>query len=297
MRDSRPGVRAAIATASDAARTLERLTDDYASVSRLRIFARRAGRDRLLTATALHHEAQLRLAIELAFSQVREHDGSTRNPFHPEILVRLPRVAAITADVARSIAATQGLGASSSELTETVAIAYLNRAVQTMQAIADDPVFLYRRRSSTQRPAVLVQHRSSGLRAEFTALATGQGVFGAIDAGAEQLPSINPLESPENRLEEWAAVSGLGIGRRLYLAGAELLPELRWDVTVATDAAHGVRRALHAQDPYRWAARCEWCGDRGIIWRDATADTYMDHPLAPELSAAELELVDAAHFS
>lgn len=61
-------------------------------------------------------------------------------------------------------------------------------------------------------------------------------------------------------LGDWERYAGLGIGKRLYLVGASLLPDLRWGASSTQSGAIGARIALHAADPYRWSTTgCSWC--------------------------------------
>lgn len=93
---------------------------------------------------------------------------------------------------------------------------------------------------------------------------------------------------------------GVGIGRWVYLRGAQLVqPRVRWPIVAGLRAGSGsphVRAWLHAQQPYWWApvrddagnASCARCGQdstsAGIrrAWEDLAIDAEpADHPLVP----------------
>lgn len=121
-----------------------------------------------------------------------------------------------------------------------------------------------------------MQHKVSGLRARFH---PGQDDWlGIIYAKPYKIESIDP-EYP-GKLANWQMFVGLGVGARIYRAGAELLPGQRWALSgVTTEAAQGVRRRLHAEDPYRWqTSSCPWCRARRIDWGTVAASAFAGHP-------------------
>ena len=81
--------------------------------------------------------------------------------------------------------------------------------------------------------ALVVQHKASGLRARFHPAADR---LGTVYAKSYKIDSIDP-DAP-GKSQDWSYYVGLGIGRRIYLAGAGLLPDRRWALgEVTTEAA------------------------------------------------------------
>ena len=112
-----------------------------------------------------------------------------------------------------------------------------------------------------------MQHKVSGLRARFHPAADKLGTVYAKSYKIDSIDAAAPGKS-----QDWNDYVGLGIGRRIYMAGAELLPDQRWALgEVTTEAAQALRRRLHGVEPYRWQAdACSWCSLRGLDWRFAS---------------------------
>lgn len=107
--------------------------------------------------------------------------------------------------------------------------------------------------------AGMAQHQSSGLHVTFgpgTPPGPGEhGPFGSV--------SSSSVMGVDDRF------TGLGVGTRMYVLGAKMIPGVRWDSGILTDGSLGVRIKLHANDPYIWRnPECPKCGSAsGISWR------------------------------
>ena len=203
--------------------------------------------------------------------------ASTRHTYHPEVLNHLDQFAvdAATAAHTRPLAV-----ARHHRTTTSVTAGTLIRHRLTVAAFADhtrDTVAHYKdiaaepitisNNTGPDGPAVHVAHPATGLHAHFTLDA--DGTFGAVNSDSD--PSA-------------VTYTGLGIGTRLYLAAAAQLPDVRWrDCTVSSEYGHGIRRALHAADPWRWQDKtCPACRDP----RPGDAPTNMWAALTPDTAAA-----------
>ena len=216
--------------------------------------------------------------------------GSKRNAYHPEVLLQLNGVAAQVSDqlqAARIRTSYSGvdLGVVIADVDELMARftpgavqRHIACRVENLESIASDPVFLHEwvliEGSSGLERALVVQHKASGLRARFHVDSNDEP--GWIYSKPYKIDSIDP-DAP-GVLLAWEAFAGLGIGTRLYQAGADLVPGQRWAHGVIQEPARAVRRRLHAREPYRWQASCTWCQDRGVDWHTATAADFTGHP-------------------
>lgn len=104
-----------------------------------------------------------------------------------------------------------------------------------------------------------VLHEAAGLRVSFgpgTPAGAGEhGPFGQV--GASNIGGVD------------SRFTGLGVGTRMYLLGAQNISGVRWDSGILKDGSRGVRNKLHALDPYIWRdPDCPGCGSAsGISWR------------------------------
>lgn len=115
----------------------------------------------------------------------------------------------------------------------------------------------------------VVQHVSSGLRAQFSYNEDG---IGAIASKPYEIDDISGGRSPA--AHTWFIYSGLGIGQQVYRLGAHERPTIRWGASAVTSPeATRVRERLHAIDPYTWGWRyCPLCPDKDT-WKAADRAT------------------------
>jgi len=124
----------------------------------------------------------------------------------------------------------------------------------------------------------IVQHARSGLRAQFTVAADGMGdVFSKpYELGGVRLIGDSP--------GDWQTYVGFGIGAIIYRRGADFFPDVRWRVQATSDYSYGLRRKLHADDPWRWGTQsCSWCDANGG-WENLRQEDMVAHPPAGQLS-------------
>lgn len=126
--------------------------------------------------------------------------------------------------------------------------------------------------------AMIIQHRASGLRAMF--MLHGNG-FGEVSSTPSNVKSIDPGYPSE--CQEWRDFLGLGIGRSIYAEGHSLFPHVRWISKASTPYAEGLRKKLHAANPYTWEDKCQWCETKaknlGISsWKAADRSFFANHP-------------------
>ena len=153
-----------------------------------------------------------------------------------------------------------------------VAAAELEACRSNLQAIANDQE-MYQRAAGH---GMILQHARSGLRAHFTVDGDGFGDVHSKPYGAGGVPSIG--DSPS----DWTTYVGFGIGTRIYRQGAALYPDVRWRAVVTSMYSAGVRRKLHALDPWRWHdSGCPWCNERGE-WAMLSQADWAAHPPAAE---------------
>lgn len=175
-------------------------------------------------------------------------------------------------------------------LTVDAAMAIAHEQVAQIRAVVDDPTIHFTRTTIDDKLTVVVQHAASGLRARFTGHPGSSA--GVVMSKPWDIPSINP-DDPHDGGYDWERFTGLGIGRRLYLAAADLAPQLRWPRGLVSTYAEPLRDRLHAADPFRWdGASCHWCQTRGILWSDAAQSDYYDHPVAPAPPAVAPQLIE-----
>lgn len=259
--------------------------------ARRRRHANRVAVDRLVDAerravAALPADAPQQVAIELIDNHWKalRSEVTTRYPYHPEALQDLvvTSVAVATAIARDGHASATGrrpipladLPSSVAEFCSADDVArYVSAEISRRAAVADDPGFVFRRTDDE----LVVQHRASGLRARMCL--PQQGDVGKVYSKAHSIPSIDP----NGHGDAWEQYRGLGIGRRLYAAGAAKLPHLRWASSTASREASGVRRYLHSLDPHRWQADCAWCTARSNQssysgWAQWSEQDFEQHP-------------------
>lgn len=243
------------------------------------------------------------MVLQQAFAGIRVEE-SHRNPYHREVLSQLDDLSRRTATAAlQSKAPTISSAAAfgqqwlayshvaqllTAERTESLIV----RIVNVLREIANDPVFLYRPYITADGTSgYRVQHKASGLRGDFTLSETGRPHIGTVFSKPYNLRSIDPDNHPGEILNDWERYVGLGIGKKLYQAAAQLMPETRWQSSVASTYAAGARTRLHLADPWRWqGSGCTWCHDHDTLWAEASPEFFADHPRA-ELPG-DVELVD-----
>jgi hypothetical protein len=226
-----------------------------------------------------------------AFFQQRQN-GSQRNPAHPEVLPALEQYSAEAARAAVGRAVPRVNGWWDDEtwstfpevaalMTPARARTLIQELVEERAAVAADRVYLYRRFTKDGQPGVRVQHRASGLRADFWKTDDGENM-GRIYAKPYSLGSIDwEDDDPDSGYAAWYTYGGLGIGRRIYQIGAMLMPDLRWGASSTQNGAIGVRAVLHAAAPYRWEDEDE-------------LTAFADHPRTAPLPPVDAVLVDVA---
>jgi hypothetical protein len=161
--------------------------------------------------------------------------------------------------------------------------------------VVDDPtIYLLRTTTPEGNPMTVLQHAASGLRGRF-AVDPFDG-FGDVFSKPYDIPSINP-DNPHDDGNRWELYAGLGIGRRLYLAAAELHPHIRWRAGIQSPYAAPLRTRLHDADPYHWGASCTWCNERRIIWREADPTELAEHPITPAPAAIAPRIIEVTTSS
>lgn len=238
------------------------------------------------------------LARDLVHTEWRRHVGqfTEANPYHPRLdpqrRMLAPRVAA--AARSRPTNATyprSNLNFDPAEipelwqrLTADYALAVLRERVDELSGVIADPVMLTGDSNfSRGMPALTIQHKASGLRAQFQLDADAQG-FGIVFAKPYKIASVDP-DNP-GPCATWETYIGLGIGTRIYLEAERLNPGVRWRTRATRDGSRGVRHKLHASNPYIWQdADCAWCSEMEIPWDTATWVNFEDHPRRNEPTA------------
>ncbi|WP_298462110.1 hypothetical protein [uncultured Cellulomonas sp.] len=257
---------------------------------------RAARRDAVDTALAVERTLSdstltRRVAAEAIHTTIRAHRAhSHRHKYHREILAELDHlVRAIAADLRapgglplayEHVTLDEMPPALQAELTLDQIRRHITTAVAHYEQVADDPVLL----TQWRRPGrdLVVQHQASGLRAQFLQVDSGPadvGAMGTILSKPYRVGSVDPQGGPDPSGDNWQRYAGLGIGRRIYLEGARLMPAIRWQASAASPHARGVRAHLHRQDPYTWAhSGCEWCSSRHLDWGRTPRQSFSGHP-------------------
>jgi len=211
--------------------------------------------------------------------------GSWHHPYDPACLADLPGHAALVCEAARThpvhaeirgMVYPNDLRGVQERITPEAVESYVRNQVAIAHAKANDPRILTEHLCmEAGERALVVQHQATGIRALFTV--NDQTGFGHVHAKHFEIPSIDHGK-PENDVDRWF---GLGVGTRLYRRAAEEFPEVRWGRSSTQDPADGVRRKLHAEDPWRWAVvSCAWCHEHlpNQDWRAASPADFHGHP-------------------
>lgn len=162
---------------------------------------------------------------------------------------------------------------------------FVERAIRTfltdVRSVALDPTMLTATGATYDGGhRLVVQHKASGLRASFNE-SSPRPFYGAYSK-PYKIRSIDPdrQEDPGSLAEGWRDWVGMGIGTRIYLHAASVLPEARFFRSMTSDYSRPLRSRLHAQDPFRWenGGDCDWC--RKLDWRDPglTRGDFNSHP-------------------
>ncbi|WP_426624491.1 hypothetical protein ACPPVW_18370 [Leifsonia sp. McL0607] len=223
--------------------------------------------------------------------------GDGRNPFHASVLENLDVAAArLSAWCTRESMRDRWARypAVFSQLTPAHAAVVIRDQVQRLQTIACDQRFYVERFLEEDRTGVRVQHAASGLRAEFTI--DPDPPFGTVYSKPYRLGSIAPEDRGRTH-QNWEPYTRLGIGKRIYLIGAAMLPTLRWSGNGPSDSALHARRGLHAADPHRWKGPCGWCRKRDLSWYSASPTDFAGHPITPIRFAPTLLTNQGGHFT
>ena len=230
-------------------------------------------------------------AMDIAESVQKFQDGQhdLRNGFHPRMLSRLDVVVPFVlerrgirggyADVVELLPPLAG------RLSSAGVEGFIRGEIARRQAVASDPVLLVQHQEAELDETeahrageqwLIVQHRASGLRVRFEHHPGRPDREGVVYAKPYKMPSIDP-DRPEEEgryAVDWRDYAGLGIGTRLYLKAAELLPDVRWGSGSVGQYAQPVRTKLHRADPWRWWSRtCTCRGSWSALTRQAAART------------------------
>lgn len=213
---------------------------------------------------------------------------SHRHPYHPEILNQLEE---ITAQVLRSSGRVRlgegrfdGAFSTTVDAVEQVAQRIEGRAVEEVirdrvehyRRIAQDPEVLMEPGELRGEPALLVQHKASGMRAAFT---VGEDGFGRVYSKSNKIGSIDPNDDGRVASGVVDDFYGLGIGQILYLRGAQEFPGVRWASGNTSAPAKGLRSRLHRRNPYTWEGPCQWCPSNEISWWEQASEAqFAAHP-------------------
>lgn len=239
--------------------------------------------DGLEEATQQWARVLLSREIKREWAQISPH----ANPWDPRLLGYLPLLANNAAATALGKAGEDPL--LRSMLTAPDAVHIVRENVAAVQNVINDPtIYVLHTLTPDGDPMTVLQHAASGLRGRF-AIDPVDG-FGYIYSKPYHVPSINPDDPHDNGMR-WERYARLGIGRRLYLAAADLHPHARWRMTVTSSHAQPLRSRLHNADPHRWAARCNWCQTRRITWRGASPADFAQHPITPAPAALVPQLI------
>lgn len=210
---------------------------------------------------------------------------STRHVFHSEVLDSqvLPRLAAAVSKNAletkigwlhrqvRGLSTNVDLHAGdvpelAALLTPQAAETYIRNRATHYAEVASDPEIRVIENPNGPGDDIL-EHVASGTAIRLW-VSTERPGFGSLVAGRHKVFRGEPLNSDH---------LGLGIGRRLYKEAAARYPDVRWASQATNEHSAGVRRALHAEDPWRWeSGSCVLCREeRG--WRGRGPSDFADH--------------------
>jgi len=196
-----------------------------------------------------------------AVERVLSSEPGWRHLYHPAMLPQVPRVA---------MRVVEGMDdPPDASLVEE----FLYTEIARCRRVAGDPVILLRWFGDSE---FILQHRLTGMRIK---VKRRGDLLWYIVSRSQDISSLG-----ESKLL-YSTCYGLGIGYRLYLQAAALLPRSRFVDTSTSDEGRGVRRKLHMSDPYVWNDRsCEWCRERNILdhaeFARSTEGRFKEHPVA-----------------
>lgn len=148
-----------------------------------------------------------------------------------------------------------------------------NSRVSEQALSAFDRLISHRREQANHHEVVVCQNRDSAgytlihIRTGITVTFLFQSSGGFGQVLAKSYSNINkPNEVGDQQPTEFY---GYGVARRLYRAGGDLLPNIRWFDNAMRDTSRALRSFLHRQDPYRWEDKR--CLDCQLGWRELTS--------------------------
>ena len=219
-------------------------------------------------------------AIDRAWRSDRDTVAPDTNPYRPDAAHGLSERAHQVADVAhrtipRNARIPYGeLPGVAKLLTPDQVTSYVQARIAALDAIASsDEMLPPVPGSAYMYSGQVVTHARSGLSAVF--------------APDRTRPGLGVIYSKQGASERWEHYVGLGIGAKIYRYGASLYPELRWASSHSSAMASGLRRKLHAEDPWLWEySGCTWCSTYLLCWwEDASPEDLINHdatdPLTP----------------
>lgn len=124
---------------------------------------------------------------------------------------------------------------------------------------------------SSDSSGACIQHRLSGLRAEFLPSASWEGFLKVMSRPDGEPDVCKSRDYDDRGVEWWWRYCGLGIGKRVYLQAWEHSGKGRVREMKVTEAAWHLRASLHRNAPYSWewsGCALEPCASGG--WRDAS---------------------------
>lgn len=216
-------------------------------------------------------------------SHRNDGDLPWRHPYALDALDNLTMAAsAVCVTARREIPGTRVFASDLPSVAEAITVesieTYVRERVHRTHTKATDPAILSKRFHAEDGKELLVlQHQATGIRALFTVdVETG---VGSVLAKSFEIPTIDhgKMEN-DHQVDRWF---GLGVGTRLYRRAAEEFPQVRWGRSVTQDPSNGVRRKLHAEDPWRWSVvSCAWCHEHlsNQDWRAASPADFHGHP-------------------
>ncbi|HIW28486.1 MAG TPA: hypothetical protein H9987_00545 [Candidatus Luteococcus avicola] len=217
-------------------------------------------------------QAVAHLAIDRAWRDDRARLAPDTNPYRADAargLSARARQVAVAAHTAFPLNVTTPYGelpGVSELITPERVISWVQGMVADLYAIASsDEMDELVPGTAYMHPGLVVIHTRSRL--------------GAVFAPDSSRPGIGVIYSKQGANESWEHYVGLGIGAKVYRRGASLYPNLRWASSHASPMAQGLRRNLHAENPWRWEySGCTWC-EKGLPtgWQDACREDFTGH--------------------
>lgn len=217
-------------------------------------------------------------AIDRAWRNDRDTVAPDTNPYRPDAADRLPARAHHVAAAAHhaiprnATIPYRDLPGVAELLTPDQVTRYVQARIAALDAIASsDEMLPPVPGSAYMYSGQVVAHARSGLSAVF--------------APDTSRPGLGVIYSKQGAIERWEHYVGLGIGAKIYRYGASLYPELRWASSHSSAMASGLRRKLHAEDPWLWEySGCTWCSTHlPTWWEDASPEDFTGHEAATRL--------------